>query len=342
MAQLRENLVLGLCNPLLDLSINVDQAFLDKFNLKANAAILADDAQMKEIKDSLDKSKVEYIAGGSAQNTLRVLSWMVNHKNLATFMGCIGNDENARLMQQNANEVGLNTAYQVDSEASTGTCAVLITGNERSLVAHLAAANNFKATHLDDPKNWAYVENAQVYYISGFFFTVCPEAIQRVAKYSLENKRTLMLNLSAPFICQFFKDPLMAAFPYVDIMFSNDDEAKTFSKSILNQETEDVCEIAKSISKLPKLGDRERTVIITQGHNPVIIAVGDKIQQIEVVKLDQNKIVDTNGAGDAFVGGFIAQYVKGESIEKCIDSGVWAATLIIQRSGCTFPSKCDY
>lgn len=75
----------------------------------------------------------------------------------------------------------------------------------RSLVAHLAAANNFNISHLDDPQNWSIVEKAQLYYISGFFFTVCPEAIQRIAKYSLENDRTLMLNLSAPFISQFFK-----------------------------------------------------------------------------------------------------------------------------------------
>ncbi len=106
----------------------------------------------------------------------------------------------------------------------------------RSLVAHLAAANNFKESHLDDPKNWSIVENAKVYYISGFFFTVCPKAIQKVAQYSLEHDRTLMLNLSAPFISQFFKESLTAAIPYVDVLFGNEDEAKTFAKSILNLE----------------------------------------------------------------------------------------------------------
>lgn len=32
----------------------------------------------------------------------------------------------------------------VDTTAATGTCAVCIVGGERSLVANLAAANNFK------------------------------------------------------------------------------------------------------------------------------------------------------------------------------------------------------
>lgn len=331
-----------MCNPLLDLSTNVDQAFLDKFELKANAAILADDEKMAGISSALDASKIEYIPGGSAQNTLRTLSWISQFPNVATFMGCTGKDKNADIMTEKAKEVGLNTAYQVDESTPTGTCAVLITGKDRSLVAHLAAANNFKASHLDEPKNWSIVENAKIYYISGFFFTVCPEAIQRVAKYSLDNDRTLMLNLSAPFISQFFKDPLMNAFPYVDIVFGNDDEAKTFAKSVLNLETEDVAEIAKAISNMPKLSQRKRTVIITQGHLPVIVATGDETKTFEIQKIDPELIVDTNGAGDAFCGGFIAQYAKNEPLEKCIDCGIWSASLIIQRSGCTFPATMEY
>jgi len=151
-----------------------------------------------------------------------------------------------------------------------------------------------------------------------------------------------MLNLSAPFISQFFKDKVVEAFPYVDILFGNDDEAKTFGKHVLNLETENVEEIAKAISKMPKNNDKKRIVIITQGPEPIIMATGDEIKKIEVKKLDQDKIVDTNGAGDAFVGGFLAQYAKGESLEKCIDCGIWSSTLIIQRSGCTFPESMDY
>lgn len=41
-----------------------------------------------------------------------------------------------------------------------------------------------------------------------------------------------MMNLSAPFISQFFKDPLMAAMPYVDLLFGNENEAEAFSKAM--------------------------------------------------------------------------------------------------------------
>ena len=55
--------------------------------------------------------------------------------------------------------------------------------------------------------------------------------------------------------------------------------------------------------------------------------------------LPADKIVDTNGAGDAFVGGFLAQYCQGRDLETGVRCGIWAATHIIQRSGCTFDTN---
>jgi adenosine kinase len=43
----------------------------------------------------------------------------------------------------------LQVKYMVDSTTATGTCAVCIVGGERSLVANLAAANNFKVRAQD-------------------------------------------------------------------------------------------------------------------------------------------------------------------------------------------------
>ena len=45
----------------------------------------------------------------------------------------------------------------------------------------------------------------------------------------------------------------------------------------------------------------------------------------------------TNGAGDAFVGGFLSQLVSGKDVAECCRGGNFAANVIIQRSSCTFP-----
>jgi adenosine kinase len=57
--------------------------------------------------------------------------------------------------------------------------------------------------------------------------------------------------------------------------------------------------------------------------------------------IDKDLIVDTNGAGDSFVGGFLSQIVQGDidgkSIETAIRAGIWLSGQVIQRNGCTFP-----
>lgn len=59
-------------------------------------------------------------------------------------------------------------------------------------------------------------------HFQGFFLTVSPESILKVAKHASENNKIFCMNLSAPFISQFFKEPLMKVMPYVDILFGNE------------------------------------------------------------------------------------------------------------------------
>jgi len=92
----------------------------------------------------------------------------------------------------------------------------------RSLVANLSAANNYKPSHLQSPEIWKYVEKAKFYYISGFFLTVSPESMKLIGKHSAEQHKLFSFNLSAPFIPQFFKDPLNQVLPYVDIIFGKE------------------------------------------------------------------------------------------------------------------------
>jgi adenosine kinase len=101
-----------------------------------------------------------------------------------------------------------------DETTPTGLCAVLVTGKERTLVANIAAANNYKIEHLSQPEIWASVEAAKLYYISGFFLTVSPPSQIKIAEHAAEHNKIFSMNLAAPFICEFFKQPFLAALPY--------------------------------------------------------------------------------------------------------------------------------
>ena len=49
------------------------------------------------------------------------------------------------------------------------------------------------------------------------------------------------------------------------------------------------------------------------------------------------EIVDLNGAGDAFLGGFLSRYMKGASLYSCCRAGNDASYAILKNVGCTFP-----
>ena len=102
----------------------------------------------------------------------------------------------------------LNSLTLVPSHFVSGTCAVIVTdsGKNRSLVANLAAANAFTLDHVDKAESWQLVEKAKMVYIAGFFLTVCPPAIMKIAKHVAETDKTLVMNLSAPFLCQVFTE----------------------------------------------------------------------------------------------------------------------------------------
>ncbi|KAI3964776.1 hypothetical protein MKW92_000763 [Papaver armeniacum] len=76
----------------------------------------------------------------------------------------------------------------------------------RSLIANLSAANCYKSEHLKRPQNWALVEKAKYFYVAGFFLTVSPESIQLVGEHVVAQNKIFAMNLSAPFICEFFCD----------------------------------------------------------------------------------------------------------------------------------------
>lgn len=119
-------------------------------------------------------------------------------------------------------------------------------------------------------------------------------------------------------------------------------EAQTFAKE-QNFDTEDLKDIAQKICNLPKQNEnRPRVCIITTGHNPVLLAHDNKITEFPVELIPEEQVVDTNGAGDAFAGGFLAQLIMGQPYEVCIKCGIWTAGQIVQRSGCTFEGKARF
>eukprot|EP00759_Apiculatamorpha_spiralis_P004795 PhF_6_TR12902/c0_g1_i1/m.20324/K00856/E2.7.1.20, ADK; adenosine kinase len=337
--------VLILCNPLLDISADVNDAFLSKYNLKAGNAILAEPIHGEGFFSELAATPgVQYIAGGSAMNTARVCSWILAKPNLVSYLGAVGKDAYGQKLKDNAKADGVDVEgmYDVTDGTPTGLCGVCVVGKERSLVAALNAANKFPMEQMLNPVVQARVEAANIVYVSGFHLTVCFDAVMHLAKHCEEKKKIFSMNMSAPFIMLVFKAQLEQLLPLCDIIFCNEDEAKGLSTMLGWTETEPQAIAKKIISNgLLKKGGRN-VVCFTQGKDPTIIesTEGSSVL-VPVPPVDASKIVDTNGAGDAFVGGFLSQLAQGESLARCAAVGNYAAGVVIQHSGCQYPATAN-
>lgn len=343
-----EGVILGMGNPLLDISATASDEILAKYGLEANNAILAEDKHMPLYPELASAADAGYSAGGATQNSIRVAQWMLQSGKATSYFGAIGDDEYGKTMTSCCGEDGVNVQYYINPTMATGTCAVVITGNNRSLVANLSAANTYKVDHLKEKEQWAVVEKASIYYTAGFFLTVSPESMMDVGKHAAETSKTMCFNLSAPFLMQV--PPFLAAMkellPYVDICFGNETEAVVLSEA-MGYDTTDLTEIATKLAQSVKKTDRPRTVIITHGAMPTVLVKADAnsvlvSETYPVIPIKSEEIVDTNGAGDAFVGGFLAGLAKSLPTEKCIESGNYAANVIIKESGCAFPGKPQF
>lgn len=77
-----------------------------------------------------------------------------------------------------------------------------------------------------------------------------------------------------------------------------------------------------------------KIVIVTLGADGAVVSTGDATYKVPAYKPE--KVVDPTGAGDVFMGGFLAEYVYGENYLRCACVGSAAASLVVEGVGPTF------
>ncbi|KAJ3554033.1 hypothetical protein NM688_g3312 [Phlebia brevispora] len=322
-------------NPLLDIQVFNGEELLKKYDLKANDAILAEEKHAPLYEELVTKYKPTYVAGGAAQNAARGAAYVLP-PNSVVYAGCVGNDDLAEQLKAANKREGLAQVYQVKEGEKTGACGVIITGHNRSLVTTLRAAEKFEKAHLSSPEVAPLVDAAKVYYVEGFFLTHGSESALELSKKASEASKVFALNLSAPFIPQFFGIQLQQIIPYCDIIIGNEAEAEAWA-SATGLPNKDPVSVAQALATQPKANpSRPRLVIITHGAESTTLVTSDdkenpKIYPVHALKGEE--IVDTNGAGDAFTGAFLGAFVQGKSLEECVEAGHKLGAMSVQLVG---------
>ena len=83
------------------------------------------------------------------------------------------------------------------------------------------------------------------------------------------------------------------------------------------------------LNVMQELYPKSRTVL-TLGKAGVIYADGKERVKMPALEVEA---VDTTGAGDTFIGYFLAELLRGSAVERCLEMGVKASALCVMREG---------
>ena len=303
--------IIGIGNALVDvMTIINDDSILEKFILPKGSMQLVDKTKSELVISETMAFKRSLASGGSAANTIHGLA-MLGIK--TGFIGSIGKDQFGDFFENDMKYAGINTILSRRNSV-TGTAVALISADsERTFATHLGAAVELEAEDLDPADFNGY----GILYLEGYliFNKSLVETACRIAK---EKKMKIALDLASYNVVESkLSDFKEIVEKYVDIVFANEDEARSFtgygpeeSLKLLSKH----CEIA----------------IVKIGSEGSWVKRGEEIIKIGTVKVN---LKDTTGAGDLYASGFLYGYAQNQNLEICGQYGSILAGNVIEIVG---------
>ena len=117
------------------------------------------------------------------------------------------------------------------------------------------------------------------------------------------------------------KSALLEVLKGLDVLLINDTETRQLSGEH---------NLLRAAAKIRKMGPR--TLVIKRGEFGALLVHGDTVFAIPGFLLDE--VQDPTGAGDAFMGGFLAALAAGRPIRAAVLRGSAAAAMVVARIGC--------
>lgn len=308
---------LGLGNALVDILLQLDSdTSLAETGIVKGAMDMIDENQTLVIQRALSHLERSQTPGGSACNTIRALA---NLGVAAGFIGKIGSDASGEYYEQALLEAGV-TPYFTKIDGISGCCTVLISPDgERTMATFLGPAPTLKPDDISEE----LIAQYNVIYIEGYLLVNEPLVRATMEKAKRRGVK-IALDLSNFNIVNAFKEMLDDIVSnYVDILFSNESEAKAFTG----------LEPAGAIGKLARMVD---VAVITCGKEGALVSSRNKTVKVEA---EGGNPLDTTGAGDHFAAGFLYGQSAGATLEQSARIGSMLAGHVIKVIGPQIPEE---
>lgn len=249
-----------------------------------------------------------FATGGGGTNTAATFSKM----GLKTgFLGKLGRDENAKVILKELKEKKVDF-LGVQGREPTGYSVVIDSKyRDRTILTFRGANENLRFEELKKSKldtGWFY------------FSTMNEKSLETQVKLSeiaRKNGARIAYNPGAHIISA-EREKVLRILKRCEVLILNEIEAENLVGT--NDE--------EAFDKIRKLGPK--VVAITYGENGNKVYDGNFLYRSDVNNV---KVVERTGAGDAFAAGFLTAYIKLNDVEKAVKIGSANAESVIQKKG---------
>ncbi len=303
--------VLGIGNALVDIMTILDsEEFLKKIEIQKGSMQLVDSDISTEIMKLSESFKKELSSGGSAANTIHGLA---NLGTPTSFIGKTGDDSYGKFFSDDMRNNGIEPLL-LKGTSDTGRAIALISpDSERTFATYLGAAVELSDTDLTKEMFFQF----DYVYIEGYLLQN-HNLIEKILEFASHHDCKICLDLASYNVVEQNIDFLKRIIiDYVDIVFANEEEAKSFTGHEPEQalfELAEMCGIA----------------VVKIGKNGSLVKQGKNIYKIQAT---QSNCIDTTGAGDAYAAGFIYGLANDLALDKCGAIGSLLAGKVIEVIG---------
>ena len=308
--------VIGIGNALTDMLVNLrSDDVLSRFKLAKGSMSLVDTDLQTEISKSVAGLPYSLSLGGSAGNTIRAMARLGCE---VGFIGKVGEDKTGDFYIQALTNLSIEPCIFRGQEKS-GKCVSLVsTDGERTMVTHLGAALELEAEEIDA----AIFEGYDCLYVEGYLVQN-HALIERAVAVAKQCGLKVAIDLASfNVVAENLEFLRRLVSEYVDIVFANEDEAKTFT-----------CE-GEPVNALQRISEMCELAVVKIGTKGALIKCNGEV--IHVGIMAAAKRVDTTGAGDFYAAGFMAGLCQGLTLRQCGTVGAITAGKVIEVVGTTF------
>ena len=248
-------------------------------------------------------ASVRFRGGGQGANVAAWTAWLGAP---VAFAGRVGDDVAGREAADALRSLGVDVRVEVDPAAPTGTCVVIVEPDgERTMLPDPGANDGAAVVPAELLAAGSHL------HVAGY--TLLREGSRAAALDTLERARAAGMTTSLDVSSAALLARGCFAGVRVDLVRANAEEAEVLGDELATLAGE---------------------VVVTRGADGATWTDGARVETVEAVPA---RVVDTTGAGDAFVAGLLAARVAGAAPRGALEAGVRAAARAVAVSGARPP-----